>query len=88
MTSSTGVRVDYNVRLLRDGTLECVHCQQKLEGTPSDFLSSLPVHEGPPNEAGPHIFANPAVYIDEEVVFRQYYCPGCFTALRSEVVPR
>jgi hypothetical protein len=28
------------------------------------------------------------VYIDAEVVFRQYYCPGCYTAFRTEVVPR
>jgi N-methylhydantoinase B len=88
MTAVSGVRVNYNVRLKSDGTLECAHCQQKLEGTPTGYLALLPIHEGPPANAGPHIFANPAVYVDAEVVFRQYYCPGCYTAVQSEVVPR
>ena len=83
-----GERVDGNVRLKDDGTLTCVHCEGALEGTPADYLAFLPLHEGRPAEAGPHIFADPAIYVDAEVVFRQYYCPGCFTAFQTEVVPR
>jgi N-methylhydantoinase B len=88
MTGVIGKRVDGNVRLKDDGTLICAHCQCALAGTQADYLSLLPIHEGPPAEAGPHIFANPAVYVDAEVVFRQSYCPGCYTAFQTEVVPR
>jgi len=88
MTGLAGERVDGNVRLNDDGTLRCAHCECALEGTPSDYLGLLPFHEGPPAEAGPHIFANPAVYVDADVVFRQHYCPGCYTAFQTEVVPR
>jgi N-methylhydantoinase B len=88
MTAAAGERVDGNVRLTADRALMCAHCGCLLEGTPSDYQALLPVHEGPPTEAGPHIFANPAMYIDAEVVFRQYYCPGCRTAFRTEIVPR
>ena len=37
--------------------------------------------------SGPQIIANPADYVDTPVVFRQYCCPGCWTALYSAVVP-
>ena len=88
MTGAAGERVDGNVRLTAGGALMCAHCGCMLEGTPSDYLGLLPVYEGRPAEAGPHIFASPAIYIDAEVVFRQYYCPGCYTAFQTEIVPR
>ena len=88
MTGLAGERVNGNVRLKDDGTLICAHCEASLEGTPTNYVALLPVHEGRPAEAGPHIFADPSVYIDQEVVFRQYYCPGCYTAFQTEVVPR
>jgi N-methylhydantoinase B len=65
----------------------CRHCAEVLGGSgPGDTLA-LAVHEGPPAEAGPQILADPADYVDVPVVFRQYYCPGCWTALYSAVVP-
>jgi N-methylhydantoinase B len=65
----------------------CRHCAEILGGPgPGDTLT-LAVHEGPPAEAGPQILANPADYVDAPVVFRQYCCPGCWTALYSAVVP-
>jgi N-methylhydantoinase B len=35
----------------------------------------------------PQITANAADYVDASVVFRQYCCPGCWTAPFSAVVP-
>jgi N-methylhydantoinase B len=65
----------------------CRHCAEILGGTgPGDTLA-LAVREGPPAEAGPQILADPADYVDAPVVFRQYSCPGCWTALYSAVVP-
>jgi N-methylhydantoinase B len=39
------------------------------------------------SEAGPQIRRKPELYVDEEIVFRQWCCPGCFVALQTEVVP-
>jgi N-methylhydantoinase B len=44
-------------------------------------------YDGPPTEAGPQIIATAADYVDAPVVFRQYCCPNCWTALYSAVVP-
>jgi N-methylhydantoinase B len=65
----------------------CRHCAEILGGTGPDDTLTLAVHEGPPTEAGPQIVADPADYVDAPVVFRQYCCPGCWTALYSAVVP-
>ena len=65
----------------------CRHCAEVLSGAdPGDTLS-LAVYEGPSADAGPQIIANPADYVDAPVVFRQYCCPSCWTALYSAVVP-
>jgi TolA-binding protein len=52
-----------------------------------DATLALAVYEGPPTDAGPQIVTTSGDYIDAPVVFRQYCCPGCWTALYSAVVP-
>ena len=86
--TSTGTRVNSNVVRTADGaSLTCAHCHHELQGTGADYLSYLPRREGPVTDVGPQVFPDSAVFIDIEVVFRQYYCPGCFTAFHTEVVP-
>ncbi|MGE0300619.1 MAG: hydantoinase B/oxoprolinase family protein, partial [Pseudonocardia sp.] len=92
----TARRIDDNlvevleVTEVTDGAVvACRHCGEVL-GTPDAGSGSglaLAVHEGPPTEAGPQIVAVAADYVDAPVVFRQYCCPGCWTALSSAVVP-
>jgi N-methylhydantoinase B len=53
---------------------------------PGDTVA-LARYEGPSAEAGPQIIADPADYVDAPIVFRQYCCPSCWTALYSAVVP-
>lgn len=87
---SSSRRVNDNVVRRGEGgaeTLACAHCEQELAGVADDYLTKLPFYEGPVSDAGPHIFPDPSVYIDNPIVFRQYYCPGCYTAFHSEVVP-
>ncbi|WP_300006911.1 hypothetical protein [Pseudonocardia sp.] len=81
-------RVNANVARSAAGVLSCAHCRQELEGTAEDYLTLLPHYEGPVTDAGPQVCADTAEFIDVEIVFRQYYCPGCYTAFRTEVVPR
>lgn len=87
-TDSETTRVSANIRQRTDGVLICVHCDATLPGSADTVLALLPRYEGPPATAGPHIFGDPSEYVDAEVIFRQYYCPGCWTAFHSEVVPQ
>ena len=70
----------------------CRHCAEILGGPESDGADpgdtlALARYEGPSAEAGPQIIADPADYVDAPIVFRQYCCPSCWTALYSAVVP-
>jgi N-methylhydantoinase B len=68
-------------------TILCSHCGFQL-GDPADSQHDLFAHyQGTPSEAGPHIWSDPAIYLDARITFRQLYCPGCYTALYSAVVP-
>ena len=62
----------------------CGHCGEIL-GADGDL--AVGVYEGPATEAGPQIIAHAPDYVDEPVVFRQYCCPSCWTALYAGVVP-
>ena len=84
-------RVNENVGRRNDdgkSTLFCTHCGQELVGNADDYLSKLPRYEGPLTDAGPQVFADSAVFVDTPVVFRQAYCPGCYTVFLTEVVPK
>ena len=84
---TAGRRLDDNlVELGEDGRtiVGCRHCGERL-GEPAGLR--LGVHEGPSTGAGPQIRTDPADYVDAPVVFRQYCCPGCWTAVYSAVVP-
>jgi N-methylhydantoinase B len=84
------LRVDDNLDLNeRDGKtfVICAHCQHEVAELGTNYNDGLAFHEGSPSEAGPQIWKDASVFIDRAVVFRQWYCPSCFTAVRTEVVP-
>lgn len=84
----TNVSPRVNSNVARSGdSLSCARCSHDFEGTAHDYLTRLPWYQGPVTDVGPHVFPDAAVYIDTPVVFRQFYCPGCYTALHTEVVP-
>jgi N-methylhydantoinase B len=80
-------RLDDNLVEVTDGAgpvIACRHCGERLGE--ADTLR-LAIYEGPSTDAGPQILADPTDYVDAPVVFRQYCCPGCWTAVYSAVVP-
>jgi N-methylhydantoinase B len=82
-------RLDDNVVVSgRDGesVIACNHCGYVLGPLGGDYLSRLARWDRPVREAGPHLWPEPATYVDTNVVFRQHYCPNCFTAFLSRVV--
>jgi N-methylhydantoinase B len=80
-------RLDDNL-VLSGSTVACAHCGHALADTSKDAALGLARYEGPSSEAGPQVLSDPAAYVDEQVVFRQLCCPGCWTALYSAVVPQ
>ncbi|MEQ3551737.1 hydantoinase B/oxoprolinase family protein [Pseudonocardia nematodicida] len=80
-------RLDDNLVETPDGTIVCEKCSESLGSTAGAGLLAVGVHEGPSTGAGPQMIADPVDYVDAEVVFRQYCCPSCWTALYSAVVP-
>lgn len=82
-------RVDDNlveVGLAGTVAIACAHCGEIL-GDTGDAPLALAVHDGAATEAGPQIIATATDYVDTPVVFRQYCCPSCWTAVSSAVVP-
>ncbi len=80
-------RIDDNVAIDEEERWRCAHCGTTLAGKGQNYLDGTLVHEGPSSEAGPQIRGEPQLFVDRAVVFRQYRCPGCYTALLSEVMP-
>ncbi|MBL0885918.1 hydantoinase B/oxoprolinase family protein [Myceligenerans indicum] len=84
-------RLDDNLAIVDvDGseTVACTHCGTLIgPAHNSDFVIELIRTDAEPSAAGPHIWHDPSVYVDAEVVFRQLCCPGCATAVYSRVVP-
>jgi len=87
--ATSAKRLDDNLVEVADGArraVACRHCQEIL-GAADGAEVALAVYEGPATDAGPQIIANAADYVDAPVVFRQYCCPSCWTAVYSAVVP-
>jgi N-methylhydantoinase B len=82
-------RLDDNlVSVEGDSAIACAHCGYHLADVRSERLLDLALYEGPSREAGPQVTSDPATYVDDEIVFRQLSCPGCWTALFSSIVPK
>ncbi|MER6173846.1 hydantoinase B/oxoprolinase family protein [Streptosporangium sp. NPDC001681] len=83
--------LDDNLKLAPDGeggsVVVCAHCDHPLGRWGENYLATLPRRAGSPGEAGPTAWADPADYVDVPIEFRQFYCPGCYTALLTQVVP-
>ena len=77
-------RIDDNLVELSGGEVACGHCGQ---GLGEVERLGVALYEGPPTDAGPQILADATDYVDAPVVFRQYCCPSCWTAIYSAVVP-
>jgi N-methylhydantoinase B len=64
----------------------CVHCTTVLSSQRDQQLAVL-TYDGRPSEAGPRVVQDTALYVDDEIVFRQLSCPTCSAAFASSVVP-
>jgi N-methylhydantoinase B len=68
-------------------SVSCKHCGTIVADDQERLLSSLLCFDDVPAAAGPQIGADPAAFTDTKIVFRQFVCPGCYTAVISQLVP-
>ncbi len=87
---SLGRRLDDNlieVSLDERRLVACGHCGEVLGDAGGDGELSVAGFDAPPATAGPQILGRASDYVDAPVVFRQFCCPGCWTAVSSKILP-
>ena len=62
----------------------CHKCEADLGALNSNYKAQCIQDSSPFNVANP-LIGDPALYIDDAVEFRQFYCPGCGTLIDNEV---
>lgn len=84
-------QLDDNMAVIRtDGgeIVACLHCGTRIGPLAgSGYVARLARIDAEPAAGGPHIWPDPSVYVDAQVVFRQLCCPGCLAAVYTRVVP-
>ena len=78
-------QIDHHLAIDDDGMIVCRRCGRALCPAGENFKSGAVMKERPIEDANP-LIVDPRTFIDDDVVFRQYYCPGCATLLENEVV--
>lgn len=76
--------LDGNLVAHSDGTTACARCQTVLERSGEGFRHGCAVIEKDLLAAG-RVWKATSHYIDDEVVLREFACPGCGTLLESDV---
>lgn len=67
------------------GAIVCRRCDEVICGAEENYKLHALCERKPLQEAGP-LVNDPADYVDVDVEFRQFYCPGCGTLLENEVI--
>jgi N-methylhydantoinase B len=78
-------QLDHHLAVDDAGTIVCRRCGHGLCGADRNFKDGAVMKVRPIQDANP-LIVDPAIFIDDEVVFRQFFCPGCATLLETEVI--
>jgi N-methylhydantoinase B len=70
---------------VENGSIVCRKCGHALSAADRNFKDGAIRWDRPIEDANP-LIVDPVTFIDDEVVFRQYICPGCATLLENEVI--
>lgn len=85
-SESNGLQqLDHHLALDGKKQVVCRKCRCVL-GPASENYKNHAVRKDRPIEDANPLIVDPKIFIDEEVVFRQYVCPGCSTLIENEVV--
>jgi N-methylhydantoinase B len=77
--------LDQHLEIDDDGTVVCRKCAHTLGPATENYKTYAVRKDRPITDANP-LIVDPDIFIDDEVVFRQYFCPGCATLLENEVI--
>jgi hypothetical protein len=77
-------RLDGNLYLLGH-EVRCSRCDAVV-GTADSWLANALIREAPAESGSTPAKAAPELFVDAPIVYRQAFCPGCTTALLTEVV--
>lgn len=77
-------RIDLHLGI-EDGGVVCRECGEDICAADENYKLHVLCDRKSLIEAGP-LVNDPVQYVDEEMEFRQYYCPGCATLLENEVI--
>lgn len=80
-------QIDHHLAIDDQGRIVCRRCGHDLGPADANFKDGAVMKERSIQDANP-LIVDPATFIDEEVVFRQFFCPGCATLLENEVIKR
>jgi N-methylhydantoinase B len=78
-------QLDHHLAVNDEGMIVCRKCGHVLGGAGRNFKEGAGRWDRPIQAANP-LIVDPTTFIDDEVVFRQYICPGCATLLENEVI--
>jgi len=87
LAGGTSIRITENLRLRLDGETPhhcCAKCDSDL-GPTSDNYKDHCLRQDNPIAASSPLVGDPRRYIDEEPVFRQFFCPGCGSLIENEI---
>jgi acetone carboxylase gamma subunit len=62
----------------------CRRCQASLGPADANYKLTALIEESPVSEANP-LIGDPQRFVDQEMVYRHFYCPGCGGLLDTEV---
>lgn len=84
-TPATGLIIGDDIAVEESSSaFACAHCGEQLGTFATHALERAAVAEVPVSQLGER-FTDPAIFIDDEIVWRHLYCPGCATRLGSQV---
>jgi N-methylhydantoinase B len=66
------------------GTYHCAHCGEEVGSAGGHSKEKLGIWQHPVSDINSH-FRDPAIYVDDDIVYRELICPGCATRLATEV---
>jgi N-methylhydantoinase B len=66
------------------GAYLCAHCGEQVGSIAGHTKELMVMHQHDVADIGVH-FGDPGVYVDDEIVWREFFCPGCATRLATEI---
>lgn len=76
-------QIGEQLTIVDGNTMTCAFCEESLGTISENFKRNLAIEEVGVEEAGPH-YVDPSRYVNADMVFRKFYCPGCGTMLFTE----